>query len=36
MGENKKPLLPLYWTEEHYGKSLSLVEFEIGFFEDED
>jgi hypothetical protein len=36
MGENKKPLFPLYWTEEHYMSSLSLKELEIGFLEEED
>jgi hypothetical protein len=36
MREDKKPLFSLYWTEEHYGKSLSLAELEIGFLEEED
>jgi hypothetical protein len=36
MGENKQPLFPLYWTEEHYKRSLSLKELEIGFLEEED
>jgi hypothetical protein len=36
MEENKKPLFPLYWTEEHYRRSLSLKELEIGFLEEED
>jgi hypothetical protein len=36
MGENKQPLFPLYWTEEHDWRSLSLKELEIGFLEEED
>jgi hypothetical protein len=36
MGENKKPCFLFYWTEEHYGKSLSLAELECRFLEDED
>ena len=36
MGGNKQPLFPLYWTEEHYQRSLSLKELEIGFLEEED
>jgi hypothetical protein len=36
MGENKQPLFSLYWMEEHYQRSLSLKELEIGFLEEED
>jgi hypothetical protein len=36
MGENKQPLFPLYWTEEHYKRSLFLKQLEIGFLEEED
>jgi hypothetical protein len=36
MGENKQPLFPLYWMEEHYKRSLSLKEIENDFLEEED
>jgi hypothetical protein len=36
MGKNKQPFFPLYWTKDHYQRSLSLKELEIGFLEEED
>jgi hypothetical protein len=29
-------LFPLYWAEEHYRRSLSLKELEIGFLKEKD
>jgi hypothetical protein len=33
---NREPLFPLYWSADHYAKSLTCEELECGFLDDDD